>query len=607
MRRLLPYLILGLLVAAPFFTVALTAVQAGPLLQGSGEGDQPVTPTTDLGAFVLNVRLDLELLADEYNGTGIRPEGWNGNANPASPSLLGDVWLDLELQADKIAGEKGARPPDWAGATSPTPDRIARNLRHDLELLADLAFGSGHRPEDWLGAPALYSCPIATQNLLDYMKRTFEFTPTSPETVLDYCRAAVGEAQDYLVRQGVTLVEGDVPLLLSNIRGDLNRLTDELYGLGKAPQGYRNTMTLDSNEMAQDLLYDIELVATDKFGEDNRPPQWIGTVGRSPDIGARNLRHDLELLADLTLVGREDHLINGRPEGWSGTQGFGDALTACPSDTQSLIVLLGQYYRYEIPTISAPTTEEYCRALAANVNAFAESDPERLSEEEIAGVVGASGRPVAQSDLAFAYLDVGALQYMGIMPRGVPFETWYRNFGDSTMMYVVGDNFAVYVSYQWTTLPEERYYRLPTLQGVIPETYCFAEWCSGPGPTPTPTGMAPTPTPGGAPGGPPPGFDNLVLVPWNQVNIFYDQDRPETRTVLVRLELCAAVGVGCEPVQMVYNAAGMPLPIVNVIGPFPVFELPYGYSNSFILTSASFFANEIWVSDPTLRGVTGPP
>ena len=35
------------------------------------------------------------------------------------------------------------------------------------------------------------------------------------------------EAQDRLAGQGITLVEGDIPLLLSNIRGDLERLADD--------------------------------------------------------------------------------------------------------------------------------------------------------------------------------------------------------------------------------------------------------------------------------------------------------------------------------------------------------------------------------------------
>ncbi len=609
MRRLLQYLVLVLLIAAPLLTAALTAVHAGPWQQG--EEEQPVTPQTNFAAFVVNIRLDLELLAVEVIGPGPKPFGWSGNIDPTTPTILGDIWLDLQIMADIITGEEGARPVDWIGVTSPTPERVARNLRHDLELLADMAFGTGERPEDWIGAPPLFSCNQTVQNLIDYLARTFEVTPLTSESVINYCGAVTGEALDVLATQGITLVTGDVTQLLDNIRGDLERLAIEINGLDNPhPPGWQGTQTpqAESNlQMATDLSHDLELLADQHLGEGIRPPGWIGAIGLAPGIYVRNLRHDLEMLADIILQGRAYlDALGGRPYGWLGNQGFGDDSTFCPNETQALSLLLGTYYRYRLPDITAPDITTFCRTLAADVNAYAESDPERVSEEELAGVVGVSGKPIAEADFAFAYLDVAALQYMGTIPRGVPFEAWYRNFGESKMMYVVGENFAVYVAYPWTTLPEDRFYRLPTLQGVIPETYCFAEWCAGPGPTPTPTGQAPTPTPGAAPGGPPPGGENLVLVPWNQIVVFYDQDKPETGTVLVRLELCAAVNFGCEPVQSAYDAVGNPLPVVNVIGPYPVFELPYGYSSTYTLQSASFYANEIWISDPTLRGLTGP-
>lgn len=612
MRRLLPYLIIGLLVAAPFLT--LTAVYAGqPQQEEPAEDNQtpaPVSLIENFPQFVTDVHDDLELLADEVMGTNIRPEGWTGNRDPASSSILFDLWQDLELLATDIR-ESEERPPEWSNAaSSPTADRVARNLRHDLELLADIVFadleadpGEDKRPDDWIGAPPIFQCSITTLNLLDYTQRLFpDYEITTLESVLDYCQAVALDMQGVLVRSGVSVSEGNVPLLLANIRGDLNRLADELYGLNESPPSYRNTVTLDAIQMADDLLFDIELIANDQFLTDDRPFNWIGDTGSTPGIAARNLRNDLELLSDNTLQDRLDHLIEGRPEGWSGYQGFGDELAGCPIDVRSLVLLMAQYYRYQDPQLDS-TGEIYCQELAANLNIFAESDPEQISEEEREGIVGSTGRPVAESDFAFTYLDPGALQYMGVMPQGVRFEMWYRNFGESSMMYVVGEDFAVYVSWEWTTFPEERYYRLPTLDGVIPETYCFAEWCAGPGPTPTPTGQLPTPTPGAAPGSPPPGLEDLILIPWNQVNVFYDQDQPESQTVLVRLELCAQVGVGCEPVQVVYDGAGNQLPILNVIGPFPVFQMPYGYNNSFLLVSTSYYANEVWVSDPTLRGI----
>ena len=72
---------------------------------------------------------------------------------------------------------------------------------------------------------------------------------------------------------------------------------------------------------------------------------------------------------------------------------------------------------------------------------------------------------------------------------------------------------------------------------------------------------------------------------------------------MVRLELCANVAANCQPVQVVYDQAGNQLPIVNVIGPYPVFSLPYGYNNAYLLVSTDYYANEVWISDPTLRGI----
>ncbi|MBN1966818.1 MAG: hypothetical protein JW910_19350 [Anaerolineae bacterium] len=617
MRRLSPYVmphvapylaplvVLIVLVAAPFVAATLTAHAGPPLQEGEGE---PVTPQTDLATFVLNTRLDLERLADEVLGPGRRPDGWIGNMDPTTPSIIGDLWLDLEQLADEVFApyfSPGARPINWLGAGSPTPDRIARNLRHDLELLADFALAQGERPEDWIGAPPLYSCDGTLLNLVDYLNRIFGFVPTTSESVVSYCNAVAGEAQDALTNQGITLVVGNVYQLLENIRGDLERLADELNGLGVRPAGWRRTITPDVDVMAEDLGHDLELLADQHFRTTDRPSGWIGSLGSTSGAAVRNLRHDLEILADLTLQDREYlESLNGRPFGWLGVQGFGDNLTICDISTQSLVLTMTTYYGYEIPDITAPDAAAFCRTLDQHVNNFAETDPEMVVEVAGggAGGVGATGRPVGESQWAFAYLDVAALQYMGIMPAGTPFEAWYRNFGESTMMYVVGENFAVYLSHEWTTISEATFYRLPTLQGVIPETYCMAEWCAGPGPTPTPTGMAPTPTPGAAPGGPPPGGGDLVLVPWNQVNVFYEQDFVERGTAYVRMELCGAVGFACEPVQAVFDQNGMPLPVINVIGAYPVFEMPYGYSSRYILQSSSYYANEVWISDPTLRG-----
>jgi hypothetical protein len=210
---------------------------------------------------------------------------------------------------------------------------------------------------------------------------------------------------------------------------------------------------------------------------ENNAAGLVGT-GLSPAIACEP-GHDLELLAEILPGGRDYWPTWGAALCWWATRLL-DAFTFCDTATQGLVLLLQSYYRFEIPSISAATQEGFCASLATAANSYAETAPERATEEELAGLVGASGKPIGQSDFAFAYLDVGALQFMGIMPRGIEFEAWYRNFGDSTMMYVVGENFAVYISYEWTT-SREHSTACPTRRRH-PKRTASPEWCAGPAP-----------------------------------------------------------------------------------------------------------------------------
>jgi hypothetical protein len=219
-------------------------------------------------------------------------------------------------------------------------------------------------------------------------------------------------------------------------------------------------------------------------------------------------------------------------------------------------------------------------------------------------------RLTGSSTYAFAYLDVSALAYMGVMPGGTPFRAVYRNFGDSNMMFVVGDEFAVYVDRTFTTVEETVYNSLPTLEGVDPIAFCDAPWCNGPGPTPTPTGSTPLElvlfgsTPQATP-------DQTVLeetkqlISWDFVRVTYIQDNPSTRTALVTLELCtepASVATACEPVTYAFdNAAGVEKPVVSISNGLNVYEFRYGYTTNVVLQSETLFSNDVWISDPTIR------
>lgn len=120
--------------------------------------------------ILLDVRADLEVLADEQLGVGVRPEGWSGDADPTNTQLGLLARLDLELLYGGLV-DVATRPAGWFGAVGSTPVAIARDVRHDLELMADLFYGPGARPDGWRSSDPLYKCNRATQTLIELLQR----------------------------------------------------------------------------------------------------------------------------------------------------------------------------------------------------------------------------------------------------------------------------------------------------------------------------------------------------------------------------------------------------------------------------------------------------
>jgi hypothetical protein len=382
--------------------------------------------------------------------------------------------------------------------------------------------------------------------------------------------------------------------LLSAVRGDLERLADELLGLNTRPEGYLGGRDVNSATFIGDILLDMNLLADSQLGDGVRPVGWIGAISNSPATTYLNLRHDLEALADATLG------INVRPTGWQGVV----AIERCDPLVRSLVFLVED--SYGVPLIELdPAAPDYCALVNEASNSVVENPPVL----DLAEAAEAEGRLMAESNYAFSYLDVAALQYMGVMPGGVPFRAVYRNFGESNMMFVSGDNFAVYVDWRFTTLPETTFRSLPTLDSE-PLSYCDAGWCNGPGPTPTPTGFGPligvlvqttpiaTPSVGDL-------AATKQLVSWNYVRVTYVFDNLQARTAQVALEICAQpaqAATACEPVLSVFNTGNNTLyPILSQYNGLNVFELPYGYTTNLIIEGANRYSNDIWVSDPTIR------
>jgi hypothetical protein len=204
---------------------------------------------------------------------------------------------------------------------------------------------------------------------------------------------------------------------------------------------------------------------------------------------------------------------------------------------------------------------------------------------------------------------VAALQYMGVMPWDTEFRAWYRNFNESNMMFVSGENFALFIDRRFTTMEEEVFRTLPTLEGRKPLTFCDAGWCNGPGPTPTPTGSGPiiaifeAATPPATVSPEQLEEQGKRLVSWNNIRVGYLLDRPETRSVQVTLEICSDPNqIACEPVIRVYNnGTGIDLPVIQTFNGLNVYELLYGYSTNLIIEGTTLFSRDVFISDPTFR------
>lgn len=572
---------------------------------------QETSPENVFQVFLRDLRTDIETLADRVFPGAQRPENWIGNEDYTSQNMVADLFVDNELLADTIFGE-GTRPPEWIGITTSLPDLVVRNIRHDLELSATTQLGDDLRPDDWVGAQALFSCDRTLMNTVYLLETGYGIASVTPDTVIDYCAALATEVTDDLIVRalGPQQLES-VPAKLLAVRGDLERLRDEVLGVNVRPVDWVGNLDEDSPAFIADLDSDLELLA-DIILDNQRPNEWV-TVGLASESAAlRNLRFNLETLTDRALG------ITVRPNGWQGETD----LIRCAPDTQNLVGLVQGLYPYDLPDDN-DNVAEFCALARLTANIAAENPPPPEILDEVEAEEEAL-RYTAESRNAFSYLDQAAVEYMGVLPWGTSFRAWYRNFGGSTMMFVSGDDFAIFIDRRWTTMSQEVFDALPTLEGREPLTFCDAAWCNGPAPTPTPTGSgpildiinlgtqpaesAPIVTPDADTGG-------LELVSWNHLKVTYEFFREDEGTAQVTIQLCRTPNqVICEPAISVYNTAlsqGLPVisqKSVNVNGEviaLNVYELPYGYSNNiFLIEGETLYSRDIWLNDPSL--VTNP-
>lgn len=262
--------------------------------------------------------------------------------------------------------------------------------------------------------------------------------------------------------------------LLIPIRADLDLMADLTLGAGVRPAGWSGLTSTDIGDPNLLLLsrLDLEVLVGNILGANTRPDGWFGAVASTEYAIARDIRHDLELLADMVFTDQP----NGRPEGWNGD----DPLLRCGRATQALVQLLeiNELFTVEVD----PTAADYCAQVEVAVSQFAELN--LLANPILNGSLlqnpATVGSATINSQFAVAFLDRGASRRVGVIPNPSGITPVARSAAQfSNMMLVRGQDFEVFVDYQFTSVTAEEFDSLPDVDTIGANPFCSADWCSG--------------------------------------------------------------------------------------------------------------------------------
>ncbi|MBE2183915.1 MAG: hypothetical protein IAE89_10855 [Anaerolineae bacterium] len=260
-----------------------------------------------------------------------------------------------------------------------------------------------------------------------------------------------------------------LPILI-NARADLELLADTYFQQsGARPDGWITTLDVNDPQLPVFLRLNLEILAGTIFGADERPEGWFGAIFSTPLAIARDLRHDLELVAD-----RVAGAATIRPAGWQGD----DPMMRCNRVTQALVTLLGRTgFAGEVDF----SLEDACAQLAGQAVQYAEEQliqPDFGSEATPASSTG-SGSILpyrVNNPYTVAFLDRRARESVGAIPLNIGFRPIGRSdTAFSNMMLISGEGFQVYVDYTTTDLAFSDFATLPAVGSDI--TYCTAAWC----------------------------------------------------------------------------------------------------------------------------------
>ncbi len=260
--------------------------------------------------------------------------------------------------------------------------------------------------------------------------------------------------------------------ILIRVRADLDILADSALDLGERPAGWSGLTSTDIDNPDLMLLtrLDLEILVGALLGASVRPAGWFGAVASTEYAIARDTRHDLEILADVVFES------TSRPATWNGD----DPLLSCGRATQALVGLL------EINGLFTPlvdqNAEDYCSQVEIEASRFAEVN--LLANPVLNGSIVqdptiVAGDGVINSEFAVAFVDRGAVQRLGVIPIDTIFTPIGRSPAQfSNMMLVSGDDFEVFVDFQFTSITQDEFDSLPDVLTLASEPFCEADWCN---------------------------------------------------------------------------------------------------------------------------------
>ncbi len=262
-------------------------------------------------------------------------------------------------------------------------------------------------------------------------------------------------------------IEPNALALLTDARVDLEILVSQNMGADR-PYGWTGSNDVMNIQLPILIRLDLELLAGQLLGPDQRPVGWFGAVPSTAYAIARDIRHDLELLAD------QVNPPNVRPPGWRGS----DPVIRCDRSVQTLVFVLERTAGYKLSV--DPLTQDFCRLAELQATAYAESNllPNAKAPKGSNSQVASNGAVQISSPYAVAFLDRFGRRPTGSIPVGetiTPVARSYTQF--SKMMLVRGNGFEVFIDFSASTVSENQFASLPDVNGVGTQTACNVGWC----------------------------------------------------------------------------------------------------------------------------------